>query len=135
MVEGFALLLFAELIGECLRQIFNLPVPGPVIGMFLVAFAMIVRARIRPTAAVSERSPIERTADALIGHMGLLFVPAGVGIVAIAPMLEGAWLPLGVALLLSTIVTLIVTGAVMHAITRHTDGRSARTPSPGRREP
>lgn len=129
MVEGIALLLLAQLAGECLHDILGLPVPGPVIGMFLVAVGMIVRARLRPSTADAITS-LDRVSNALIGNMGLLFVPAGVGIIAVAPMLGGAWLPLGVALVASTILTLIVTALVMHAF-----ARAARAPAADDLEP
>lgn len=125
MVEGIALLLLAQLLGECLRQTFALPVPGPVIGMFLVAVVLIVRRRFRPSGDPASRMSIEKSADSLIAQMGLLFVPAGVGIIALGPMLKGALVPLVVSLVLSTLLALALTGGVMHAMTRRNAGSTA----------
>jgi putative effector of murein hydrolase LrgA (UPF0299 family) len=58
--------------------------------------------------------------------MGLLFVPAGVGIIAEAGLLREQWLPIVAGLIGSTILSLAVTGLVMHWTTRpRTETRSA----------
>ena len=53
-------------------------------------------------------------AEGLIANMGLLFVPAGVGIIAEAGVIRKEWLPIIVAVAGSTILSLIVTALVMH---------------------
>ena len=50
--------------------------------------------------------------------MGLLFVPAGVGIVAEAGLVRKEWLPIAAGLIGSTVLSLAVTGLVMHWTTR-----------------
>ena len=54
------------------------------------------------------------TAETLIGHMGLLFVPAGVGIITELGVLRAEWLPITAGLIGSTVLSLAVTGLVMH---------------------
>ena len=73
----------------------------------------------------------ERIAESrmLIEHMGLLFVPAGVGIVAAGDLLRQEWLPIVVAVLVSTLLGLVVTGWVAH---RLTNGRSDAPPKESR---
>ncbi|MGY3619470.1 CidA/LrgA family protein [Bradyrhizobium sp. USDA 10063] len=116
MIAAFLLLIAFELVGELARDTLYLPIPGPVIGMFLLAAVLIVR-KDRPNApAIPE--PLGRTAEGLIGHMGLLFVPAGVGIIAEAGLLRAEWLPILAGLVGSTILSLAVTGLVMHWTTR-----------------
>ncbi len=102
----FALLLF-QLGGEALSRFAHIPVPGPVLGMVLLATWYIARRR-APGAGT------ETVADGLLGVLGLLFVPAGVGIVANLPLLRAAWLPITVALLGSTLLTLVATAFAMH---------------------
>lgn len=66
-------ILIFQLIGETLARSFGLIIPGPVLGMaLLLAFFIAV-----PRAAAS----IQPTAQGLLSHLSLLFVPAGVGIV------------------------------------------------------
>jgi holin-like protein len=104
-----------------------LPVPGPVIGMSILAAALAFRKE-----GAGPRSPItdslEHTAETLIRHMGLLFVPAGVGLIAEIGVLRSEWLPIAAGLIGSTLLSLAVTGLVMHwSIRRRAARRSPDT--------
>jgi holin-like protein len=48
--------------------------------------------------------------------MGLLFVPAGVGIITEGDLLRREWLPIIVALVGSTLIGLVATGWLMHRL-------------------
>ena len=115
MPFAIGLLIGAQLLGEVLRRLLGLPLPGPVIGMFVLATCLAVRHAGRQGIR-ADPSPLVRTASALVSNMGLLFVPAGVGIVAEANVLRQAWLPILVGLVASTMLGLIVTGLVMHRL-------------------
>ena len=80
------------------------------IGLALLAILAIVHARITgaETSAI-EKTDLGVTASALLGSLGLLFVPAGVGIVQQLPLIGAHALAIFVALLVSTVLTLIVT--------------------------
>lgn len=133
MVGAMAGLLGCELLGEVLREALHLPVPGPVVGMFLLAGVLVAANRKRPPEEIAVPPSLRRTADALIGHMGLLFVPAGVGIIAEAGLLRQQWLPILAALLGSTLLSLAVTGLVMVRVTRLVEtreGAAARRATP-----
>lgn len=127
MIPAFLVLLACELAGDLLHQMFALPVPGPVIGMSILAAALVFR-REEPTAKSVITDSLERTAESLIRHMGLLFVPAGVGLIAEIAVLRSEWLPIAAGLIGSTLLSLAVTGLVMHwSIRRRTAGRSPDT--------
>ena len=53
----------------------------------------------------------------LVG-MALLFVPAGVGIMMHLDLIESGWLPIGVALLASTALTIAATGLIMQRLAK-----------------
>jgi holin-like protein len=128
MPIAFLILVGCELIGEVLRRALHLPLPGPVIGMFLLAVALIVGGD-DEAVGVSDKYPqLSRTANALIANMGLLFVPAGVGVVAEFGVLRQNWLPILVGLLVSTVLGLVVTGLVMHRVCRA--GEKSRSAPP-----
>ena len=113
MVPAFLVLLACELAGDVLHQMLGLPVPGPVIGMAILAGVLTFN----KTGAASKSSvtdSLERTAETLIHHMGLLFVPAGVGLIAEVEVLRSEWLPIAAGLIGSTVLSLTVTGLVMH---------------------
>ena len=107
VARAFFVLLLFQLLGELISKLARIPVPGPVLGMVLLAALYIARRR-EPSLEVAS------TADSLLRVLGLLFVPAGVGIVANLPLLRAAWLPITVALAGSTLVTLLVTAWIMH---------------------
>ena len=116
MIAAILLLIACELVGEIAREALALPIPGPVIGMFLLAAVLSFR-RDRPERPAIPAA-LGDTAETLIGHMGLLFVPAGVGIIAEAGVLRAEWLPIVAGLVGSTVLSLIVTGLVMHWTTK-----------------
>jgi putative effector of murein hydrolase LrgA (UPF0299 family) len=90
-----------------------------VIGLALLALLAIVHARIvgAETSAI-EKTDLGVTASALLGSLGLLFVPAGVGIVQQLPLVGAYAFAIFVALLVSTVLTLLVTAYVFIFVKR-----------------
>jgi holin-like protein len=110
MIRALALLLSCQLAGEILTRALGLAVPGPVIGLALLAILAVAHARIvGAEISAIEKTELGVTASALLGSLGLLFVPAGVGIVQQLPLIGSYALPIFLALLVSTVLTLIVT--------------------------
>jgi putative effector of murein hydrolase LrgA (UPF0299 family) len=115
MIGALCLLLGCQLVGEALRDAAHLPVPGPVIGMLLLTAILIIRPHKPSDTGVDADQPValERVANTLISHLGLLFVPAGVGVIAQASLLKAEWLPILGGMLGSTLLGLVVTALVM----------------------
>ncbi len=107
------LLLACQLAGESLQRLLGLPLPGPVIGLVLLLFLLAVRREVWPALAT--------TAKGLLQHLTLLYVPAGVGLMVHLERLRAEWLPLLVALVGSTLLTLLVTVAVFRLVSRLTE--------------
>jgi putative effector of murein hydrolase LrgA (UPF0299 family) len=114
MPTAMLILIGCQLFGESLRAAFSLPIPGPVVGMFLLAAILVLRGQNAGDA--STPSSLDKTAGTLISHMGLLFVPAGVGIIAETHLLRQEWLPILAAVIGSTVLGVAVTGFVMHRV-------------------
>jgi len=110
MIVHLATLLAFQLAGETLSRGLGLIVPGPVIGMVLL-LAFFIAA---PKAAVA----IQPTAQGLLSHLSLLFVPAGVGIVAHLDKLGADGVPILVALLVSTALSIAVGALVFVGLAR-----------------
>ncbi|BAP87413.1 LrgA family protein [Burkholderiales bacterium GJ-E10] len=121
---AFLVLLGFQLLGEVIRSATHVPLPGPVIGMFLLTVALVWRGRDGEVPS-SHRTPLSTAAHGLIRNMGLLFVPAGVGIMAEAPMLQREWAPILAGVVGSTILGIIATGTVMHHATRRAGNAAA----------
>lgn len=101
MVEGFALLLVYQLIGELITRLTSIPVPGPVIGMALLLFSVLVAKKVP--------KGLRTAAEGLLSYLPLLFVPAGVGLINHGVLLkEDIWV-ISITLIVSTFITLVVT--------------------------
>jgi holin-like protein len=61
-------------------------------------------------------APLLQTADTLLANLGLLFVPAGVGVVIYGPVLASNWVPIALAVLVGTLVGIAVTGRLAQAL-------------------
>ncbi|MFL9935028.1 CidA/LrgA family protein [Paraburkholderia sp. RL18-103-BIB-C] len=127
MPFAIVILIGAQLIGEVLRRLLHLPLPGPVVGMFILALALIGPAKQWLAKTQTGPSMLEKSSSTLVSNMGLLFVPAGVGIMAELSVLRRAWLPIVAGVFISTILGLIVTGVVMHRVMRRAERSSATT--------
>jgi holin-like protein len=125
MISAFLVLIACELLGEIVRRALGFPAPGPVVGMFILAGILALRRDNFDAPAIPEA--LRQTSESLISNMGLLFVPAGVGIVAEAGLLRKEWLPLTAGLIGSTIASLAVTALVMHWTTRPAPGKQPRS--------
>jgi holin-like protein len=108
MLQTFAILLLFQCLGEGLVFLLHLPLPGPVAGMLLLFAALLSWPRLHAL--------VEPAGSELLKHLSLLFVPAGVGIIAAGSAIASNWLALIVAMVGSTLVTLAVTAAVMRAL-------------------
>jgi holin-like protein len=105
MLGAFTLLLVYQLAGEVLVHLVGLPVPGPVVGMLLLFLTLLMRG--------NAPDWLRDTCQTLLSHLSLLFVPAGVGVLLHFKRLGAEWLPISVALVASTVVTIGVTALVM----------------------
>ncbi len=109
-LNGMTVLLIYQLIGEIGVHLLQWPVPGPVLGMVLLFLSLLLRKGV-PLA-------VETASTALLSHLSLLFVPAGVGMMVYFQRLQQEWLPIMAALILGTLVTLVVSALVMQLATR-----------------
>jgi len=117
MLKALTLLLLFQLAGEVLARLFGLPVPGPVIGMGLLLLAVSLRG--------GPDEELRGTAGTLLQHLSLLFVPAGTGVLLHVHRLADEWLPLAVALVLSTAIGIAVTALVLKWLVK-SGGEEAR---------
>ncbi len=108
MLRFLTVLLLCQLAGEIAATALLLPVPGPVLGMLLLFGLRLVRRRPAPA--------FDRFCRGLLQHLGLLFVPAGVGVVLHLELLAAAWAPIAAALIVGTAATMVVTGWLMQRL-------------------
>jgi len=110
MLGALTVLLVFQLIGEVIVQFAGLPIPGPVIGLLLLFLSLCVRG--------SLAVPLRDTANGILQHLSLLFVPAGVGVMVHFSRVSGEWLPILAATIISTALAIGVSALVMQALMR-----------------
>lgn len=110
MLNGLLMLLACQLAGEAATRGLGLGVPGPVLGMALLALVLLYR----PTL----HGAVGPVAGTLLANLSLLFVPAAVGVVQVLPLLAREGVAIGAAILVSTLASLVVTALTFRAVVR-----------------
>lgn len=105
MLAALTQLLLFQLIGEVLARSLAWSVPGPVLGMLLLLLALLWRRGPSPD--------MQATSAQLLQHLSLLFIPAGVGILVHWHRVSAEWLPIVVAMVVSTAVAMAVTAVTI----------------------
>ncbi|WP_299881320.1 CidA/LrgA family protein [uncultured Cocleimonas sp.] len=117
---GITALLIFQLLGEVSVRILDLPVPGPVAGLLYLLILLVIMGKLKLPAPES----LEQSSLALLNHLSLLFVPAGVGVMVHFHRLEEEWLPITVALFLGVLITMGTTALSMKFLMRYFDKKT-----------
>src|SRR6185503_13565278 len=82
MLRALAILLTCQLVGEAVTRSLALPLPGPVLGLVILVAILFAleRWRLVDCSTIDETS-LGKTSNGLIATLGILFVPAGVGVI------------------------------------------------------
>jgi len=108
-LQGMTWLLVLQLTGEALAHLFNLPFPGPVVGMLLLVISLQFH---------RVREPVHAAASYLLSHLSLLFVPVGVGVITHLDLLRDYGLKLMLVIALSTWAGMAVTVLLVRGLMR-----------------
>jgi holin-like protein len=111
MLPGLIALLVCQLVGELVVRALDLPLPGPILGMLLMLVVLRVR---RP----GPDSSLVKAPEALLHYLPVLYVPAGVGVIAYLSRLGRDAVPIVGGLVLSWMAGLLVTAGVTALLMR-----------------
>ena len=125
MLFGLFVLLACQLAGETLVRLLGLPIPGPVLGILFLLGLLAASERRRSAPMGDPKAPVGQAADGLLAHLGLLFVPAGVGVAQSPGLLLANGPGVLAALVLSTVLTLLVTVGVFRLVRRRSGADAA----------
>lgn len=110
MIRGLVQILLFQGLGEIIAKLLGLPVPGPVIGLILLLVFLLLRGRIDPD--------LDLVASGFAQHLGLLFIPAAVGVVMFAPQLASHGLAIAAILIISVGLAVAITASLLKWLTR-----------------
>ena len=110
MISGLVQILLWQGLGELVSH-FVLPIiPGPVLGLIFLLVFLIIKGNVNTSLAL--------VSDAFSQHLGVLFVPAAVGVILFLPQLKANAFAISAALLVSVVLTIIVTAIVLRALAK-----------------
>jgi len=115
MLKGIITLLIFQFIGECISKLFELLVPGAVIGMVLLLVFLIIR-----------KSSFKSLDNAVLIHLRylpLLFIPAAMGIITQLDIISKEFLAISISLVFSTIIALAFSAKLMDYLTIRSENK------------
>lgn len=114
LIMGMSVLLTCQFVGELLAIGLGLPIPGPVVGMVILLLGLSIYGKVPKS--------LRLTGEGLLRYLTLLFVPAGVGLMVHFGLIGIDFWPIVVTLVVSTAITLGVTGWLLERLNRHHGG-------------
>ena len=104
-LKAFFFILLFLFAGELLSYLIELPVAGNIIGMVFLFFALKFR--------WIKLSLVKPASDKLLEFLVVFFIPYGVGLMVYFDLVKAYWLPLTIAIVASTLLTLYVTALIL----------------------
>lgn len=111
LLKQFFMILMISFIGEVLNRLIPLPIPASIYGMVLL-FVLLLTGVIK----------LEQVKDAgkfLIEIMPVMFIPAGVGLMASWGVLKPLLIPVSIITVVSLVLVMAVGGHVTQYVIRH----------------
>lgn len=109
-IKQLLIILLVSFIGELLNYFIPLPIPGSIYGMVLMFILLCT--------GIIKLSQIKDVSKFLIDIMPMLFIPSAVGIMAQFDQLKSIWIQVIVITIVTTVITMAVTGLTSQAIIR-----------------
>jgi len=110
MIKGLVQLFIFQALGELLSK-FELPfMPGPVLGLVLLLAYLALRGHLPAS--------IDLVGSGILQHLGLLFIPASVGVVLYLPILQTHAWAIAATLVVSVLATIAVTAGLLKLLSK-----------------
>lgn len=110
MISGLVKLFLCQALGELISNFLIPFIPGPVIGLVLLLAFLVIRQRVP--------ADIELVGSGMLQHLGLLFIPASVGVILYLPVLRANLWAVTATLVASVLATIAVTGGLLKLLAR-----------------
>lgn len=109
LLRELLIILVIYFVGEFTSKLFNLPVPGNIIGMILLLILLCTK--------VIKLEMIETVSKFLLDHLAFFFIPAGVGLLTSLDVIKNNWGKLLFLCLVTTIIVIAVTSLTIEFMT------------------
>lgn len=110
-LKQFLIILSISFVGEVLKAVLPLPIPASIYGMAIL-FACLM-------TGILKLEQVSGAGKFLIEIMPVMFIPAGVGLMASWNILQPMLVPVAVITVVVLIAVMAVSGRVSQAIIRH----------------
>jgi len=110
MISGLVQILLFQSLGELISQFLLPTLPGPVIGLVLLVLWLVLRRGVNAELAM--------VADGFSQYLGLLFVPAAVGVVLFLPQLKANAVAILGALIGGVVLTIASSALVVRLLSK-----------------
>lgn len=110
-LRQFLIILAISFIGELLNRLLPLPVPASIYGMAVLFICLCT--------GIIKLDSVKETGNFLIEVMPLMFIPAGVGLMASWGVLKPMLIPVSIITVVAIVTVMAVTGRISQMIIRH----------------
>jgi len=118
MLRAIFIIFFFQLIGEAVKKLFEINIPGPVIGLTLLLLTLIYLRRFKKGKVKVLKDDVTNIGNYILSYLSLLFVPIGVGVVMHLAFLEKNLINVIFVIFLSTVLTIGFTTYVMEKLNK-----------------
>ncbi len=116
MIKGLVQLLLFQGLGEVISKLLGLPIPGPVVGLILLLGTLLIRNKLDPD--------LDMVATGFTQNLGLLFIPAAVGVVMFIPQLAEYGLAIAAILIISVGLSVAASAITFKLFPSHRESES-----------
>ena len=95
-------------LGVILAEIFNLSIPGSIIGMLILLISLIT--------GIIKLEDIKEVSEFMLDNLALFFIPSGVGIITIYDSIEDKILQIMILCIATTIIVMVITALTVKFI-------------------
>lgn len=109
MLKGIITLLIFQFLGECFVRLFDIIVPGPVIGMVLLLVFLMIRNK--------SFESLDNAVFLHLRYLPLLFIPAAMGIITQADTISKEFWAIIISLFFGTLIALAFSAKFIDILT------------------
>ena len=108
LLKQFSIILSIYFLGEIIQKASGIPIPGNVIGMLILFFGLYT--------GIIKLNLIGKISEFLLDNLAFFFLPAGISLITCFTLLEGKLTAIIAVSLISTVVTMAVTGLTVELV-------------------